>query len=174
MRFNNLIPGRYITTWGSVPYYVAPAPRTNSLAENGSLLIEATYLFPDENFNDMSDLWEMTNFSEVSFERTILTDTDLDGATDYEEFIAGTDPKKPGVNLRLKLPVYLPVQNRLRLEWASSPGRIYRVEGLTVDLNTWVPLTGWLPSTGTNSSATIPAPNPVEPDPYTFRLEVKP
>ncbi len=171
-RFDNLIPGRYVALWSEVPYYFTPAPQTNVLSENELLVIDGNYTIPDTNENAMSDLWELQMFDEVSTERTILTDTDMDGATDFEEFMAGTDPGNPGQWLHLRPPVPLPPQNQLRFEWNASPGRIYWLEGLTVDPSNWVNLTDGISAVGTNLSVTIPAPTDLEP--IIFRLGVRP
>lgn len=169
-RFNNLIPGRYVTTWSNVPYYVAPVRQTNVLSENGSILFEGNYWFPDDNFNGMSDFWELDYFGDVSPVRDSAMDTDLDGSTDYSEFVAGTNPTNGAVYLRLGAPMLLPAQNRLFFQWQSAPGRVYGLEGLTRDFGTWVMLTNGIAVGGTNASATVPVPDDSEPN--LFRLQV--
>jgi hypothetical protein len=120
----------------------------------GSLAFGGTYTFPDANNNGISDIWENEYFHVVDPARTRTTDTDRDGSTDYAEFIAGTDPNSAVSYLKLIQPTVLP-GNMIRIQWTSSPGRAYRVEGTANGLN-WSPLTDWIQPIGASASATLP------------------
>jgi hypothetical protein len=123
----------------------------------------------DANANGMSDAWEQQFFGNVSPSRTQATDTDGDGATDYAEFIAGTDPNSVGSVLDLPSPAPQPNAS-LRFAWSSMPGRAYRLVA-SADLFAWTPITDWVRATGATTSLSVGA----QTDPYRFyRLEVLP
>lgn len=172
--FTNLLPGQYIATWSSVPYYETPPPQTNTLAPGGLLVLTGNYTFPDSNANDMSDLWELAYFGNLT-NRTCLNDSDNDGSPDCSEFLAGTDPTSSASRLRM-LPPVLQSQvgtnpPRLLLRWSAAPGHIYRLQS-TFNFDGWRVFPDWLQATSNVSSTSIPAPAPDEP--FVFRIEVRP
>ena len=154
LNFTDAAPGQYGITFTPVPYYLTPAPQTNTLVTNGVLVFTGNYTFPDVNHNGISDLWETQYFGTVSPTRTRTTDTDGDGVTNYEEFIAGTDPTVAGSALAMESPT--PQRNgSVRLEWAGSLGRRYRVLGSS-DFVNWTPVTDWIRVADTNSVLSLP------------------
>jgi hypothetical protein len=148
----NARPGTYQIAFGDVPFYTTPPPQTNTLQPSGSILFQGNYVMIDANNNGMSDAWEQTQFGAVSPARNRATDTDRDGFTDYAEFVAGTDPNQPTSALRLHEPIKL-VNNSVRLQWPSVPGRGYRVQ-ISHDGVTWFNATNWLLANSTGSSYT--------------------
>ena len=60
-------------------------------------------------------------------------DSDGDGANNYNEFLAGTDPKNANSVLRIRL--QLTPQGKF-LDWNTQSGLIYQVEG-SVDMKNW-------------------------------------
>jgi subtilisin family serine protease len=163
-------PGQYTVTFGDVPFYQTAPPQSGPLAEYGSLQLAGQYTLVDDNGNGMSDAWEQLNFNEVSPSRTGVTDTDLDGFPDLAEFVAGTDPNQTDSKLTLTAPIQSGGGGMV-LEWASVPGRIYRVSGST-DAMHWAPVSDWIPATAATTSFTLPASGPGVP--FLFRLEVRP
>ena len=166
----NVPLGQYAVTFSPVPYYQTPPPQTNEVTSATPVVFHGTYAFTDTNTNGISDAWEQQIFGSVSTNRTQTTDSDGDGATDYAEFVAGTDPKD--VNSILELPPPTTEANGgLKFDWPSVPGRAYRLEG-TTDLLNWTPLSDWVGATTTTSSVVlVPPTNSAN---YFFRLEVRP
>ena len=104
----NAPPGEYRVTFLPVPYYETPASQTNSVVGLGTTVFSGQYAIVDVNNNGMADNWEEQYFGNVSPTRTEFTDTDLDGLTDNEEFMAGTSPTNSASILRFFTPA---VQN---------------------------------------------------------------
>ncbi|HMP74170.1 MAG TPA: PKD domain-containing protein [Kiritimatiellia bacterium] len=85
---------------------------------------------PDEDgLNNLEEMYHDTN--------PFASDTDGDGMSDLEEIVAGTNPLQ-GVD-------YFGVSlgrgpDGLTLVWPVAPGRVYAVQGLTVDGSEWTTL----------------------------------
>jgi subtilisin family serine protease len=139
---SNLPAGNYVVQFGDVPSYITPLDQTNSLSVGGSTSFTGNYTFVDANHNGISDAWEMTYFGSVASNRTMETDTDHDGMTDYAEFIAGTNPTNAASRFWISGGT---IQNNrlLQIQWAVATNRLYRVSA-SKDLKTWLPVTGWL------------------------------
>jgi len=166
---SNLPAAQYVLRFGDVPYYQTPADLTNTLTAGGTVNFAGNYTFLDANTNGISDSWERNYFSSASTNRTQLTDTDGDGATDFAEFIAGTDPTS--TNSVFAVPAPAPQgDGSLRFTWPSVPGRAYRVL-VTTDLVNWTPATDWVPATGTTTSLTLGASGNAN---SFYRFEVRP
>jgi hypothetical protein len=165
---SNAPPGQYVAQFGDVAFYVTPPPQTNTLLASNILTFTGTYTFPDVNSNGISDLYEQYYFGSVSTNRTRLTDTDGDGMTDYEEFIAGTNPTNAASNLRF-LKSYVS-NGVMTLQWSAVPGRIYEVQTST-NLEDWDAVSLWMQASSspmtyswTNASGKA----------RSFRVEVRP
>jgi subtilisin family serine protease len=172
--FSHTIPraplGEYTVTFEPVEFYLAPEPQTQVLDSITTLSFTGEYTFPDSNNNGISDEWELRHFGEVSPARTSLTDSDGDGMTDYQEFMAGTDPNDPDSVLSFFKPEMLP-NGAVRLRWNASPGHAYRILG-SVDSVKWEPFSLWLRPATPEGAHVIP---PVSGRQLQFfRLEVKP
>jgi hypothetical protein len=98
------------------------------------------------------------------------TDTDGDGASDWSEFLAGTNPKDPQSSLWLNGPQFQP-NRTVRFTWPSAPGREYRFE-VSDDLSTWLPVGEPQRGTGQSLSQVLPALDPRLS--YFFRVSVTP
>jgi hypothetical protein len=170
LAITNAAPGQYTLQYGDVPYYATPASQTDTLVAGGTITFIGNYTFADANTNGMSDAWEASQFGEVSLGRTQTTDTDGDGATDYAEFVGGTDPGNAIDYLRLNAPLFEPGGN-LRFTWTSSRGRSYRLLW-SPDLQTWTPFSDWVRATSTAASLTVQPPS-AAPHAF-FRIEVLP
>ncbi len=164
------LSGTYTVTFDPVPNYNTPAPITQTLAPGGSLVIDGKYDFPDANNNGISDQWETAYFGGAGGPHDGSIDTDGDGATDANEFAAGTSPTDSTSVLRFEAPAVL-VDGRVQLSWPATPGYSYRVIGST-DAHTWTAFTGWIRSNTTRLVQTLPQLAPSTG--YFFQIEVKP
>jgi Tol biopolymer transport system component len=80
---------------------------------------------PDMDGDGMDDDWEIAYFGNLSRDGT--GDFDSDGATDYSEFIAGTDPTNN--NSLFRVLTVTPVGGGSKvLFWTGNPTRNYRAE----------------------------------------------
>jgi hypothetical protein len=173
--FTNLPPGSYTVTWTAVPFYQTPPAQTVTLQSSDSLELAGNFTFPDTNRNGISDTWEQQFFGGLYPVRNCQTDADGDGFSDCSEFIAGTNPTNAPSHLWLSRPSvsYVSGVPKLRFQWPSVPGRIYQVQGYSVDLQAWIPShSSWIQASSATTSAVISAPEPGEP--FIFRVEVRP
>jgi subtilisin family serine protease len=166
----NAPEGEYVVAFNPVAYYQTPAPQTNALSGTNLLLFLGNYTFLDDNTNGVSDAWEQAFFGQAAPPNLILSDSDGDGASDFTEFFAGTDPTDALSVLELSLPVKSDT-NVYRLLWPSSVGYAYRVE-TSMDLEAWSPASDWIRATSTSTSFNLT--NTDSAPPYYFRLEVRP
>jgi Bacterial TSP3 repeat len=79
----------------------------------------------DSDGDGIADAWELT-YTNTLRAFTASSDTDHDGSTDLEEYLAGTNPLDPNDNLRITLFTRVGTYNTLW--WTSEPDRFYRVE----------------------------------------------
>lgn len=168
--FNHMPCGEYVITFQPVTHYDTPAPRTNVLTVGQTLLFKGNYTFADTNNNGIPDSWEMQYFGTVSASHPPETDTDGDGASDYAEFIAGTDPTNP--HSRLFLSVTNSISNgtnQWQFQWPSVVGRSYRLWTSSNAVN-WTMAFDWRRATGQQTNVPFTPSN----SPALFRLEVSP
>jgi hypothetical protein len=164
------LSGTYTVTFNPVPNYNTPPPQTKTLAPGATLVIDAKYDFPDANHNGISDQWETTYFGSAGAPHDASLDSDGDGASDFNEFMAGTSPKDATSVLQFESPA-VQSDGRVQLSWPAVTGHSYRVIGST-DATTWTPYTSWIRANGTRMVQTLPALAPAAG--YFFQIEVKP
>ena len=168
--YSNVPIGTYVLTYATVPYYLVPPPQTHTLEPSGTIDFHGQYLIADGNTNGISDDWEEEHFGSIDPARTIQTDTDRDGLTDRDEFIAGTDPND--TNSALRLSVTPPRElGHTELDWTSATGRIYRVER-SLGTQGWTPASHWIHAT--SGTVTYPVQVPDSGTPVRYRFEVRP
>ncbi len=125
---------------------------------------------PDTDGDGIADAWELTYTNSLgAFNAT--SDTDHDGSTDWQEYIAGTNPLDPGDNLRITSFTRAGTYNTLL--WTSQPNRFYRVERrLALDGAPWetylsYDLLGWtsvgFDTTGSQDFYRVRAVQPLRP-----------
>ncbi len=138
----NAPPGKYVLEFADVPYYLTPAPQTNTLTSGNTIVLQGNYTFPDVNHNDISDLWETNFFGNVSPNRTHTTSTFGAGVSDYARFIAGSNPNDPPPHFRLTAQI---LSNTLcRLTWPANPGQQFRLHYSTNAITWNLYATNWL------------------------------
>ncbi len=160
----NALAGQHVVAYNNVPFYNKPASQTNTLTAGATNIFPGNYTFTDANTNGISDAWELARFGSVSLSRTATTDTDGDAASDYAEFIAGTDPNNgalPAFTLTAQL-----AGTNLLLDWPTLAGISYRVLN-TTNFNGWSPLSSWILATGTGTNYATPITGEVR----EFRIE---
>jgi Tol biopolymer transport system component len=106
----------------------------------------------DTDNDGIDDDWERTYFNTLS--RDGFADFDNDGASDRDEFLAGTDPTGSGSFFRV-LTVTPLGGNSTRVIWNGNPARNYRVE-FKDDLSAtaWTPLNAPITWNGTTATVT--------------------
>lgn len=165
--FTNLPAGDYVVQFSAVPYYGTPAQQTNTLTVDGSLMFVGDYAFLDLNDNGISDSWERDFLGGVSPDHVYQIDTDLDGASDGDEFFAGTNPTNAMDRLDFAL---TPQPNHLvRAEWPTVPGRAYRLEA-TTNFVDWMAVTDWTRARDSMLFQLLEQPE----EPAFYRVQVRP
>ncbi len=106
----------------------------------------------DQNGNGISDIWEMVYGASGL---NPFADDDGDGFTNYQEAIAGTNPRDP--NSKPPVPQLAIANGAITVSWNSVAGKAYRVQTSdTVDAAAlWTNLGGPLLGDGTVLSATF-------------------
>jgi subtilisin family serine protease len=168
--FTNVPPGDYTLTWNTVTNYLTPPPATQTLVQDGTATFSANYVFPDSNTNGISDLWEMAHFGKVDPVYPPSRDSDHDGFSDRDEFLAGTDPKDPASFLSLDAEP-MASANGVVLRWSQTIGLSYRLQQ-TTDLATWNILRDWLRATNTVGELELPSAS--QSNSGIIRLQVRP
>ncbi len=110
----------------------------------------------DSDGDGLDDDWEMTYIGDLSQDGS--GDADRDGAKDWQEFKAGTNPLDRDSVLRVMTLTSLS-EGGTTIFWKSVPGKIYRVEYKDdVSAGNWVEIKGDIMATDSTSSATgVPA-----------------
>ncbi len=95
---------------------------------NAVALVQTDAILPgaDADHDGIPDAWELANFGNL-ITANAAGDYDGDGLSDLNEYIAGTDPKDPGSNLRITSCVAGSGGSPTSLTWLSQPMRQYRI-----------------------------------------------
>ena len=81
---------------------------------------------PDSDGDGMPDGWETANGFDPNNSSDAAADADMDGASNYEEFVAGTDPRHPGSVLRVISSTKN--GNVYTIEFFAVAGKTYRLQ----------------------------------------------
>ncbi len=131
----------------------------------------------DSDGDGMPDAWEVLhqmNPNSALCDDGPDFDSDHDGATNYEEYLAGTDPQDATSALRLTAKVLS--NGKVRLTWTAIPGRRYYLEAATDVRGPYdLLIDASLPRTATTGNeffddASGLPPNPARPRFYRVRL----
>lgn len=144
--------------------------RENLLGNPATLLIEGVFISDvDDDADGLPDDWEMAVFGNL--ESTGAADADGDGATNREEFFAGTDPRDPRSRLRITGFSAHPGQPA-RLQFPFVASRAYRVEVLG-EAGGWTAVAGTFQYRGTGEALWTAA-APAETTVQFYRVQVQP
>jgi hypothetical protein len=110
---------------------------------------------PDNDFDGISDAWELLHFGNTSA-ASFGTDSDGDGVSDASEYIADTDPLDGGSHLFATPQIQ---GGFFQLTFPSTPTRRYTVES-SLDLAGWssIPPLLFAPDAGTSTTRHIALP----------------
>ena len=96
----------------------------------------------DTDGDGMADAWERQQFGNLTTANA-STDTDHDGQSDLQEYLADTNPNDSNDNLRITQQDFSPGGTTAMLTWRSTPTRCYFIQK-TPDLTTTLWLDGGL------------------------------
>jgi len=107
----------------------------------------------DDNGDGLPDDWQSSHFgpNAVAWPKPMV-DSDLDGVSDRNEFLGGTDPKDPSDNLSVQ--IQTSEQGPL-LVWKTKLGGIYQLQRSS-DLESWSDVGGYRYATGASDSMVTP------------------
>jgi hypothetical protein len=142
---------------GSVHQFKLAYELTDGRISPVSDAISGTTWSEDDNFDGLPDDWQNTYWPD-SQKPYGFEDSDGDGATNVEEFLAGTNPIDAESVLRTKLSAT--AQGRL-LYWNSEAGSIYQVQA-SVDCYSWQDIGDIILATEGESSILIESANAIE------------
>jgi hypothetical protein len=130
-----------------------------SLDTPSSDLVTLAILRPDTDSDGIADAWEMIHFSNLTAANGI-SDADRDGATDFQEYEAGTDPSDPGSRFRIISHSFGTGGSLGSIEFTTGPGRLYRLEHDADLQGTWTDsaLGIFAPDPGASTSKVIALP----------------
>lgn len=95
--------------------------------ESGWLRTESVTVV-DSDGDGIADAWELEHAPTLKVLEAYPSDEDLDGISDYEEYICDTDPIVPGGGVIMTRIGSLIGLNAGVITWSSSPARIYTAE----------------------------------------------
>lgn len=107
----------------------------------GSDLFAMKLSMTDSDGDGMDDQWEMAYFG--SLDRDGTGDYDLDGVSDLDEYLAGTDPTDSNSVFRARAIYSETTGQNVSITWPTAPGKTYQVQ-FKNDLNdsSWQNLDG--------------------------------
>ncbi len=119
--------------------------------------VTITVLSNDTDNDGMDDQWELDNFGDLDIADED-SDTDLDGFSDVNEFLAGTDPNDPASLLIMTHEATQISGSGIVIRWQSASNRLYDVSRSTNHLETFTTIAPALPATPPENVYTDTAP----------------
>jgi hypothetical protein len=117
-------------------------------------MVSATTWGEDANGDGLPDDWQTINWGKAANWPDVNADSDGDGASNLEEFRAGTDPTNPASVLKVQIDLR---EQGPYVRWNTEPGYVYQLE-LSTDLKNWIDVGSPRFAPSTNDS--IPAIQP--------------
>lgn len=179
---------------GGTIYYTldgsAPDENSRSIANGGNVVVnmsstintivtkegqsssafESSYFINDEG-NLIPDWWELDHFG-TSGARDVHGDSDGDGRSDYEEWLAGSDPMDRNDYLAQRFDASSMATGDFSINWNSVEDRFYRVKW-SDDLSSWSPISSWMQGSGTLMDFTDQVDSIAKPSGF-YMIEVQP
>ena len=117
----------------------------------------------DSDGDGIPDWWMIQYFGhptgEASDNSLASDDADGDGASNLQEYLAGTDPTNP--NSVFRLSAAAPVNNTISLKWPAVTGKSYQIQYNTnLDDPVWLPAPGNISVIGSQGYYVAPAAQP--------------
>lgn len=94
-------------------------------------------ILEDQDNDQLPDEWERTHFGSIQV-ADANSDFDGDGASNFAEYLAGTDPKNATDFLRLQAPALSADSQHWVLRWTGTADRYYRIQAAQGLDATWL------------------------------------
>ncbi len=108
----------------------------------------------DSDHDGLPDAWEIKYFNTLAYGPN--DDPDHDGLSNYQEYIAGTNPNSPDSVLHVSSPSFDTGTGQYRMSWSSVAGRTYTIYSSPNVSGPYIPLMT-VPSAGDgNTSINLP------------------
>jgi hypothetical protein len=103
---------------------------TNAANPSPGLALDPVTLtvLTDSDHDGLPDDWEAANGLGTNNPADAQLDFDLDGQTNWQEYIAGTDPQKPGSYLKLNYPLLTENRASLVLQFNALSNHTYTIQ----------------------------------------------
>lgn len=89
----------------------------------------------DSNTDGIPDEWQIANWGTTASKwGSPADDSDGDGLTNYQEFLAGTDPRDASSALKTQVQT---VQGAMYFKWNTVPGKVYQIQ-YSPDFQSWI------------------------------------
>ena len=111
---------------------------------------------PDSDSDGIEDAWELTYFGNLTT-ASATSNQDGDGASDYQEYLAGTDPNDKDSYFKSEISDIRTNPNEIDISWTSVSGKSYAIEK-SAGLSSWTSVQSAIAATPPSNVVTIAIP----------------